>query len=338
MKLLKSYGLNHVRFHSWCPPEAAFAAADMVGVYVQAEGPLWLDYWMGRHVGDSREHYDFFPREIEAISKCYGNHPSFIIFSNGNELNGDFSLLEKMIRDLRQQDPRRLYTLTSNYDIKRTAEDDVFIASHIDGMCARAQESMDVLCSSTALQYDKVLDCCEVPFIAHEIGQYAVYPDIRDIEKYTGPVNPVNYKAVKKDLESKNLLKYAEEFVNASGRLSKILYKAEIESMLNTEKMAGFQLLGLNDFSGQNTATVGMLNAFWESKGLTTPEEFSSFCGEIVPLFMTDKIVYNSAEEMHGLVNIYNYSNKEYNDATVTFKILVDNEVFKETKFKHVNI
>ena len=28
---IKAHGLNHVRFHSWCPPEAAFIAADKVG-------------------------------------------------------------------------------------------------------------------------------------------------------------------------------------------------------------------------------------------------------------------------------------------------------------------
>ena len=38
-RIMKSYGLNFIRFHSWCPPEAAFAAADIEGIMIQAEGP-----------------------------------------------------------------------------------------------------------------------------------------------------------------------------------------------------------------------------------------------------------------------------------------------------------
>jgi beta-galactosidase/beta-glucuronidase len=30
----REYGLNHIRFHSWCPPEAAFIAADKMGIYL----------------------------------------------------------------------------------------------------------------------------------------------------------------------------------------------------------------------------------------------------------------------------------------------------------------
>ena len=37
----KEYGINHVRFHSWCPPEAAFVAADSLGIYLQPELSFW---------------------------------------------------------------------------------------------------------------------------------------------------------------------------------------------------------------------------------------------------------------------------------------------------------
>jgi hypothetical protein len=36
--------LNHLRFHSWCPPEAAFKVADSLGVYLHVELPLWSPY------------------------------------------------------------------------------------------------------------------------------------------------------------------------------------------------------------------------------------------------------------------------------------------------------
>ncbi|MHB1038390.1 MAG: LamG-like jellyroll fold domain-containing protein [Pirellulales bacterium] len=37
--IARSYGINHYRFHSWCPPEAAFEAADELGMYLQPEVP-----------------------------------------------------------------------------------------------------------------------------------------------------------------------------------------------------------------------------------------------------------------------------------------------------------
>lgn len=338
MKLLKSYGLNHVRFHSWCPPEEAFHAADVVGMYIQAEGPMWMDWWLGTTVGCCEEHFEFLPKEHTEINRQYGNHPSFVVFSNGNELNGDFRLLEKMVIDLKKCDNRRLYTLTSNFDRRRRDTEDIFIASTIDEVVARAEMYMDRVCEATSMTYDKAVNSCEIPFLCHEVGQYAVYPDLNGIEKYTGCINPVNLKAIKIDLEKKNLIKYADEFVKASGHLSKILYKAEIETLLNTEQMAGIQLLSLQDFTGQSTATIGMLDVFWDNKGMTTSEEFASFCGEIVPLFQTHDIIYNSNEELQGVINVYNYSNQDYLDSTVVFKMLIDNQVFKEIEINNIDI
>ena len=43
----KSYGLNHMRFHSWCPPEAAFEAADELGFYLQIECGMWNSFAPG---------------------------------------------------------------------------------------------------------------------------------------------------------------------------------------------------------------------------------------------------------------------------------------------------
>ncbi len=40
-RIAKEYGLNHFRFHSWCPPEAAFEAADRAGFLLHVELPVW---------------------------------------------------------------------------------------------------------------------------------------------------------------------------------------------------------------------------------------------------------------------------------------------------------
>lgn len=70
----------------------------------------------------------------------------------------------------------------------------------------------------------------------------------------------------------------------ASGKLQALCYKAEIEKNFLTNGLAGFQLLGLQDFPGQGTALVGMLDAFWDSKPYFSANEFKRFCNSTVPL------------------------------------------------------
>ncbi|HNW53327.1 MAG TPA: glycoside hydrolase family 2, partial [Bacteroidales bacterium] len=77
----RAYGLNHLRFHSWCPPDAAFRVADKMGMYIQVELPNW-----SLTFGKDQPMVDFINLEADNIIREYGNHPSFILWSMGNEL------------------------------------------------------------------------------------------------------------------------------------------------------------------------------------------------------------------------------------------------------------
>lgn len=272
----KNYGLNHIRFHSWCPPEAAFEAADQLGVYLQVESPMWMDTW-NMAVGAHPEHYTYLPQEARRIAHVYGNHPSFCIYSNGNELNGDFDLLHWMVEDLKSFDDRRLYTLTTNWDRQLDAADDLFIAQSVDGIGVRGQYFPEELALSTQLDFRDAVANRPVPVISHEVGQYAVYPDVQEMEKYSGALRPVNLEVIQADMKKRGLLGNLRSFVHGSGMLALQLYRDEIEAALRTPSLGGFQLLDLHDFPGQSTATVGLLNAFWESKGLIEPQQFREF-------------------------------------------------------------
>jgi hypothetical protein len=116
--------------------------------------------------------------------------------------------------------------------------------------------------------------------------------------------------AVKADLERKRLLHKADDFLHASGKLAAILYKEEIERALKTPEFSGFQLLDLHDFPGQGTALVGLLDAFWDSKGIVTPNEFKAFCGPVVPLANFPKAVYLSSDTLTAAAAIANFTGK----------------------------
>ncbi len=303
----KEWGLNHLRFHSWCPPGAAFTAADQLGLYLQVELPNWT---LG--IGRNETTWRFLQAEGERILAAYGNHPSFLFFSLGNELQGDMRLLEDEVRRLRALDPSRLYTATT-FTFERghgrapEPADDFFITQYTKAGWIRGQGVFNERPPAFDGDYAAASAGIDVPLVAHEIGQYSVFPDMSEIARYTGNLVPLNFLAVRDALTRRGLLELAPRFTAASGRFAALLYKEEIERALRTAEFDGFQLLQLQDFPGQGTALVGLLNAFWEPKGFITAAEFREFCAPVVPLARFPKAVYERGETFTAQVEIANF-------------------------------
>lgn len=308
IKAAKSYGLNHIRFHSWCPPEAAFEAADEIGFYLQAELPHW-----SLKVGQDTTTNDFLISEAHRILQEYGNHPSFVLMSLGNELEGDFDFLNMLVADLKSSDQRRLY-MTTTFSFQEGAgsvpqkEDDFFVTQWTENGWIRGQGFFNSESPHFDKNYQNEMEHIDMPVISHEIGQYSVYPDLSEIPKYKGVLEPLNFIAIRNDLKEKGLLQYAPDFTQASGKLAALLYKEEIERALKTPGFDGFQLLQLQDFPGQGTALVGLLNVFWESKGAIDSTEFTMFNAPVVPLLDFEKAVYQSGENFEADIRIANFN------------------------------
>jgi hypothetical protein len=158
-----------------------------------------------------------------------------------------------------------------------------------------------------------------VPLIGHETGQFQVYPDYREIPKYTGVLRARNLEAFRERLKEAGMLDQAHDFMRASGALSAICYREDVETALRTPDLGGFQLLDLQDFPGQGTALVGMLNVFMESKGLITPVAWRKFCCETVPLLRMKKYTWTTDETFMGSVQIAHYGPANLPDARVTW-------------------
>lgn len=317
----KEWGLNHLRFHSWCPPEAAFSVADKLGFYLQVELPVW-SYTMGKDEAMTRFLYGEFDRIVEA----YGNHPSFCMMSVGNELQPDFKLLNDMVKYMKSQDNRRLYTTTSftfekGHGAKPEPEDDFFITQWTDKGWVRGQGIFDSEPPCFNKDYSSAMPDMNVPLVSHEIGQYAVYPNLKEIDKYTGVLDPLNFKAIKQDLQQKGLYAKAEDFLEASGKLAVLLYKEEIERAMKTRQFSGFQLLDLHDFPGQGTALVGLLDAFWDSKGLIDASAFRQFCAPVVPLARFAKATYSGEETFAASIEVANYSNAAISGKRISWQL-----------------
>lgn len=310
----REYGMNHLRFHSWCPPEAAFNVADRMGFYLQIELPLWaLD------VGKDQGTIDFLYSEADCIMKEYGNHPSFCFWSLGNELQGDFGVMDQLLTSIKQRDNRHLYmtttfTFETGHGSWPEANDDFWVTQWTKNGWVRGQGVFDDQPVSFDKDFSTAIAGLPVPLVTHEIGQYSVFPNLKEIDKYTGNLIPLNFKAVAADLKKKGRFHLAEGNLMASGKLATILYKEEIERALKTPGFSGFQLLDLHDFPGQGTALVGIIDAFWESKGLITPEEFRHFCSPVVPLARFEKATYVNDEIFEVQFEVANFTDKVLSD------------------------
>ena len=314
MQKAKEFGLNHIRFHSWCPPDAAFCAADSVGIILQVELPVWTGLWP---ISSDVRLLDFCRREAHRILDQYGHHPSFALFALGNEIAfyGSEPDVDELIREIKQQYPNRIYTFSAqgthlspvcDYYVqadngKPGPENRPLRGSTWFGVGSRFdRESPNTLvtCDEAADQFDR-------PVISHEVAEWAVFPDVQNADRYSGILEARNFSTIMEMLECRGMSHQAPDFVAASGKLSAKLYKEEIETLLRTKGLAGYQLLGLTDFPGQGTATIGMLDAFWVEKGLVTGAEFRQFCGETVPLLAYSKVIWHSGENFEAETMVF---------------------------------
>lgn len=316
----RAHGLNLLRFHSWCPPEAAFVAADEAGFYIQAEGPVWAN--QGAALGESRPVDAYLYEETRKILDAYGNHPSFVMMAHGNEPGGrDAEFLASWVTTWRIYDPRRLYTSGAGWPA--LVEND--FDNIPDPRAHRWGEGLDSRLNGrppeTLSDYREWVESRPRPIVSHEIGQWCAYPDLDEVSRYTGLLQPRNFGIFADFLEQGGMSDQAAAFLHASGRLQLLCYKEDIEAALRTEGFGGFHLLGLSDFPGQGTALVGVLNPFWESKGYSTADEFARFCGPTVPLARLPRRVWTADQEIDLDVQVAHFGAGPL-DADVTWSLL----------------
>ncbi len=324
----RDYGINHVRFHSWCPPEAAFTAADSIGIYLQPELPFWGDFNEKDTVLMT-----FLHKEGENILRTYGRHPSFVMMALGNELWGSIPAMRRFVDDFRAIAPDKYFTFGSNYYLgyqgvkpgmdyfttcrvggeawgsynTHTRGSFAFADAADGGMINHFYPNTLMNFSGACLTARDTTGRPPVPVISHETAQFQTYPDYDEIKKYTGVLYPYNFEVFRDRLKKAGMLSQAKAFHEASGRWSAQLYKADVEMDLRTGNMAGFQLLDLQDYPGQGTALVGVLDAFMDSKGIITQKEWRQFCSPVVAMLGMHRYTYSAGDELSFKIQVANY-------------------------------
>lgn len=315
--VLRGHGLNHVRFHSWTPPDAAFTAADELGFYVATELPFWGEW--------TPAIAEALAPEGGAILRAYGHHPSFVLLTLGNEHRGDRAARARLVDRLRALDPSRLHAQGANNDLETPSlapDDDCWITARLPATGApgryvnvrgshatpdRADGHLQVGTGGTRTDYRDAIAGSPLPVISHEIGQYSMYPRYAEIARYTGVFAAHNLARFRAKAEAAGVLSRAETFARDSAALAALCYREEIEAALRTPGFGGFELLGLQDFPGQGTALVGLLDAFLESKGAITPETWRTFCGPHVLLARFARHAWTAGETCTADIELAHY-------------------------------
>ncbi|MEO1584257.1 MAG: discoidin domain-containing protein [Planctomycetota bacterium] len=322
---MKDFGLNHMRFHSWCPPRAAFLAADRAGIYLQVEGPFWVNQGPQLGLGDPIDRYVY--DETDRILAEFGNHPSFVMMAYGNEPSGPGpggqgeNFLGEWLETYKASDTRRIYTSGSGWPIIDESQFHVAYEPRIQRWGEGLNSTINSKPPTTKGDYDSYVERFGVPVVAHEIGQWCVFPDFNEIPKYTGHLKAKNFEIFRDLLEGNGLGHRAEDFLMASGRLQVLSYKEEIEAALRTGEFGGFQLLDIHDFPGQGTALVGVLDPFWDPKPYVSAEEFRRFCAPIVPLARFDGRTFVSGDELVVSFEVAHYGPAPIEDASARWTL-----------------
>ena len=231
-------------------------------------------------------------------SCAYGEHPSFVMMALGNELEGG-----REVREHRMPtppfDPRHLFAQASNYDLGNPTNSPLATTT---GSRSHSQRRGRRACAARMPTSDvplghiqtgppgppaitaKPSPACRCPSSATRSASISPIPDFKEIAKYTRRAARGELPGLPAAARCEGHARPGRRFRRRCGALSVICYREEIEAALRTPGFGGFQLLDLQDYPGQGTALVGILDAFMDSKGLIAPETWREFCCETVPL------------------------------------------------------
>ncbi|MBQ4198309.1 MAG: hypothetical protein II649_00350, partial [Kiritimatiellae bacterium] len=305
LNIERNNGMNAIQLHTWTPPSAAFEAADELGMMVFCE----LGYWNEKGVKSSFAGRDnaaldsWLRRELKAVADAYGNHPSMVASSFGNELGlCNFKALDAWMAAHKKYDPRRL-TMCST--ARTVAPSDDFMVTHRYPGIGWTRGRID---GDTDFDYEKVYSRAPIPVIAHEIGQWPVYPMWDEqIPKFHGLLAPWRWPAMREAAVSNNTFRFCREFHSSSMQTSRHFYKLETESFLRTPSCNGIDFLDVRDYTGQGEALVGWYDAFFDAKpALGEVPPFSDVMRPVAHLAKFSKFLWTSNETFEAKLLVRN--------------------------------
>ncbi|MFA9455283.1 glycoside hydrolase family 2 protein [Halalkalibacter sp. AB-rgal2] len=331
-QIAKEHGFNHVRLHGWSAPKPFWEAADEEGMLVQTELPHWSYHYINRDVQPPEEVQSFFKRELGRLLELLNEHPSFVMLSFGNELisASGHDALNELVELAQSIDPSRMYT--DNTGFGQLPAHDRQGNFYIQSLNWHPPYELSYAGSpNTTEDYRELTRLTEKPVIGHEHGQFTMYIDPSIEEKFNGHLKPVWLHSFNQSVAAKGWGKRVDQFKKVTGAHMVRSYKEIMERARRTPKLAGIQLLDIRDFPGQGHATTGVLDVFWDRKGVIEPKEFKRFNDARVLLMRSDRRTFYGGEELEVALELSNFGAR-VGEGVLTWTINDGETVLKQGK------
>ncbi len=330
----KDFGLNLARFHSWTPPEAAFIAADEIGIYMAPEVGEWGPV-------KTKDQFEFMRAEAKRILDEFGHHPSFVMMGLGNEYDGDHKFFEEVVEEWKTYDDSKLYMVKANswspegadFQVQRGIwpERSVKLRYQFGWPPTPERTEYNLTPPNTAIDWREASSSFKVPVMSHEIAQICTYPDVaKELGKFTGYLKADYLEIARDQLKERGMYELLPEIVESSGKWQVELIRESFEAAYRTPDMAGFQWLSLADFTGQSSAPVGLTDPFYDPRPYVDLEYVRQWSAPTVLLARMPKRVLTQNETFTADIEVTHFGkgNLELNDLVASLRT-ADGSVLK---------
>jgi len=337
----KAYGFNLVRFHSRVPPEACFAAADRLGMFIHVEYRTYYGlYQKERELLDDTDQLIDLDGWREMILRLR-NHPSLMVYCIGNEIRhpGTNPAVERIADVTHELDPTRLFIDTCAHgEFDRTYVDiDVQHMGYFYPFGRNADmfentQNWLIYGSCTGLGMTDPPADGEAPYrltrsirparpvLAHEICHYVGLRDLDALDakfRESGADRPWWIDELRKLVDAKGLGGDYARMLTASKRFQMVNWKLGIEAARRSSILAGFHFLQLADTDRYENSN-GILDCFDDPVGVDA-DEFGRFNGETVLLADLPRRTFFEGESLTAPIVLSHYSSQIAGRAVLAF-------------------
>ena len=278
LRVIKSYGFNHVRHHSTIMPPEYYEACDEVGIITTAEFPIAYDWFIpgscrvpgvGWKVNvkpgtDPKPALDTYHRQWAAAITRHRNHPCILCWVMGNEIYEDLPIRYSFRDIAKKLDPARLYLDSDGVDAALLAN------PKLDRPTVAIYDIQFAEWSDPIMNVDKFKTPKPIkPVLSHEAGNYVTFsrPDL--VDQFQHNMKPFWMTAGRLKLEKLGLLQEANGWAEKSERLYALLHKYNLETLRKNPYISGYHWWLFQDYW---TTSNGIVDHYFRPKSITREE------------------------------------------------------------------
>ena len=318
LSALREYGYNYVRCQSYVYTPEYFDVADEVGLLIQSEMGM-LGGWSGNqiwHVSQwpqpSPDYRDALKRQWDSVVLRDVNHPSANLYCMSNELRDGTEhprIAWSCYHDTKAIKPTAFVLWTDGGYRENLPGDFVNHEADIDSECSK-------------------------PLIQHEFRWWSSFPDVRNMEKYSGAIRSYGAEIALEAAAGHGISHVLPTAAANSQRIQYIEAKGKMEACRRDNP----SLAGICHFNAMdiNPSPQGIIDEFYDLK-YADGGSWQQTNGDTVILsdLGFDDRVLASADTLRTTLYVSDFSHLPLNNPVLEWKLETLNETISEGSFSY---